>query len=155
MKHFIANMLALAAFTGAALAEGSAIQPITDPVVAKECSACHMAFQPQMLSARSWEALMGDLANHFGENASLDQATADTIKAYLVANAADANGAKSRWTKGVDASQTPLRITETPFWIGRHQGEVSPKSFQRADVGSKANCKACHSGADKGFFGDD
>src|SRR4051812_22331997 len=58
----------------------------------KECGACHMAFQPELLPARSWTALMAGLDNHFGENASLDAATSQAILAYLQAHAADVGG---------------------------------------------------------------
>ena len=45
-------------------------RPIKDAVVLKECGACHMAFQPQMLPKRSWGKIMSELPNHFGEDAS-------------------------------------------------------------------------------------
>ena len=64
-----------------ALADGPRVPPVDHQATIKECAACHMAFPPQMLPARSWEALMGDLANHFGENAQLDAAAAADIKA--------------------------------------------------------------------------
>ena len=153
MKTYLVAGLVLAASLTPALAEGGMrIVPIKHEATTKECSACHMAFQPQMLPARSWQAIMGDLTNHFGENAQLDQAIADDITAYLVANAGDANG-NSRILRGLKASETPLRITEMPWWVRAHRGEVSEASFKRA--GSKANCVACHSAADKGYFGDD
>src|SRR4051794_36311846 len=60
--------------------------------LAKECGACHMVFQPELLPARSWTALMGGLANHFGENAALDADTTRDILGYLQAHAADARG---------------------------------------------------------------
>lgn len=46
------------------------LPPIANDAVKKECGACHMAFQPQFLPQRSWRLMMGDLANHFGEDAS-------------------------------------------------------------------------------------
>jgi len=149
----LAVLAFLAGSPAPALAEGGVgLRQVTHEATKTECSACHMAFQPQFLPARSWQALMSDLTNHFGENAQLDQATAADITAYLVANAADANG-KSRILRGVKDSETPLRITDMPWWIRAHSEEVSPASFNRA--GSKANCVACHRGADKGYYGDD
>ena len=51
---FAAALLCLAA-AGPALAEGGAmVPPIDNPVVQKECGACHMAYAPQMLPTRSW-----------------------------------------------------------------------------------------------------
>lgn len=135
--------------------EGEYIRPVSDPVVMTECGACHMAFPAGLLPARSWQAVMADLGNHFGENAGLDEATTKHITDYLVANAADAGGKRSRMLRGVGADAIPLRITEMPWWVREHNGEVRPGAFEDPRVGSKANCVACHRGADKGYFEDD
>lgn len=128
---------------------------VADPTYKKECGACHMAFQPGFLPKRSWEAVMGGLKDHFGENAALDAATTEAITKYLVANAADARDPAPRILRGVDANATPLRITETPWWRREHEKEVRPEAFLNPKVGSKANCIACHAGADKGVYEDD
>ena len=44
-----------------------------------------MVYPAALLPARSWDALTSDLANHFGEDASLEQTVVDGIKAYLMA----------------------------------------------------------------------
>jgi nitrate/TMAO reductase-like tetraheme cytochrome c subunit len=127
---------------------------ISNDNVNKECSACHMAFQAPFLPARSWQAIMGDLPNHFGEDASLtDPAVVQDITDYLVANAGDANGKMNGWVKRIPPDKTPLRITETRGWIGAHSEEVSQRMWKKA--GLKSNCVACHTGAAKGVFGDD
>ncbi len=110
-----------------------------------------MAYPAQFLPARSWQAITSDLANHFGEDASLDPATTKIIADYLVANAADSSNGNPRILRGISASATPLRITETPWWIRSHR-EVSPARFLQADVKSKSNCLACHR---NGNYGDD
>lgn len=141
-----------------------AVAPATSPPPAKptlspaamfksECGACHIPFPPAMLPARSWTALMNGLAEHFGENASLDADTVQTLRTYLEANAADAGGRGRRILRGLKPDVTPLRITQMPFWIAIHGGEVSPSAFKRAK--SKSNCAACHSQAANGVFGDD
>src|SRR5690242_1601006 len=89
----------------------------------KECGACHMAFQPEFLPAQSWTALMAGLGNHFGENATLDAATSQAILAYLQAHAADASGGRHHHNhalRGLSSGDTPLRITETPYWVREH-----------------------------------
>ena len=153
MKKLIAAaaLLGLTALAAPAFAEGERWPAVDHEATKTECSACHIAFQPQMLPARSWEALMGGLDNHFGENASLDPKVADDIKAYLVANAADAKGVKSRWTRGLTAKDTPLRISETPRFQRAHH-EVSAATFQRKEIGSAANCAACHKEAVQGLY---
>ncbi len=144
--------LATALPASTASAEGDYFRPVTDETVKAECAACHMAFPAGMLPASSWEALMADLPNHFGEDASLDDATRATITAYLVANAAPE---RSYIARSVAKGDPVLRISETPWWIEEHRGEVSPKAFENPKVGSKANCVACHRGAEKGYFEDD
>jgi hypothetical protein len=137
-------------------AEGGAIvPPIEHAATLKECGACHLAFPPQMLPARSWKKLMGDLANHFGENAGLPEATRAEIAAYLGANAGDAALSKNGryFLRGIDPADTPLRITQTPFWQAVHD-EVPNAYFTGAQVKTPANCVACHRTAAKGIFGE-
>lgn len=128
---------------------------VTDAATVKECGACHMAFQPQMLPKRSWRAIMGDLQNHFGEDASLPADQARHIENYLTANAGDAGKWQFGAVRGLKGNDTPLRISETPFWVRAHRGEVRPGAFSDPRVGSKANCVACHRGAEKGYYEDD
>ena len=153
---FFAALLCLAA-AGPARAEGGAmVPPIDNPVVQKECGACHMAYAPQMLPTRSWQAIMGNLGDHFGENASLPAADGATILAYLVAHAGDAPSTANgrRFMRGILADATPLRITDTRFWKRGHS-EISTASFGAPNVKSKANCVACHSGAAAGQSGEE
>ena len=114
--------------------------PTAEETFNSECGACHMAFPPQFLPARSWQAIMAGLPTHFGENASLDPDTERQISEYLVANAA---GTGSPVFRGLDSNAAPLRITETPFWIRLHH-ELRASVFDRPDVKSKSNCVACH-----------
>lgn len=90
--------------------------------------------------------------DHFGENANLDEATCAEIEAYLVQNAADAGGRSSGLLYRVSLEETPLRISEMPWFRSEHDGEVFPRRLQRA--GSMSNCAACHHGADRGVFED-
>jgi hypothetical protein len=123
--------------------------------VTKECGSCHMVFPPQMLPARSWTAVMDGLDKHFGENATLDDAKKKEIADWLVANAGDARGVNGHYLRGLSAGQTPLRISETPYWIKEHRKEVSEADYAKPSVKSKANCAACHKDAAKGNFDDD
>ena len=88
---------------------------------------------------------MDGLDNHFGENASLDAATIATIKVFLVANSAGSPSTRnSPWLRGINSTETPLRITETPFWVAVHQKEVPPAAYTDPRVKTKSNCLACH-----------
>ena len=129
--------------------------PITDSTVSKECGACHMAFQPQMLPKRSREKMMAGLNDHFGEDASLDKPMTQHITAYLVANAADTSWWGGKFMRGVKDHMVPLRITETPHWVHEHNDEVPARAWANPKVKSKANCLACHPRANRGDYDDD
>ncbi len=130
---------------------------VTNEAMKKECGACHMAFQPQFLPQRSWTRMMGDLSNHFGEDASLPEAKRVDITDYLVANAGDVSPSREgrRYVKSIASNQAPLRITEIPRWVREHRGEVRESAWTDPRVKSKANCIACHRGADAGWYDDD
>ncbi|PKO88024.1 MAG: cytochrome C [Betaproteobacteria bacterium HGW-Betaproteobacteria-10] len=127
--------------------------PVTDPVVKEECGSCHLAFAPSMLPASSWQRMMGDLKNHFGDDASLDPQTATTITNYLVANAADKAGQRygDKLLRGVSAKNAPLRITELPKWVKEHR-KVPNWEWQHKEVRTRANCTACHVDAESGYY---
>ncbi len=145
-----------AVILGRALAGGGHYYPpIADPVVKEECGSCHLAFAPSMLPASSWKRMMADLKNHFGDDASVDAATAARITDYLVANAADKGGRQysSKLLRGVSARNAPLRITELPKWVKEHR-EVPDWEWKHKDVRTRANCTACHADAEFGRYDD-
>ncbi len=129
--------------------------PVTDPVVKEECGSCHLAFAPSMLPARSWQRMMSDLKNHFGDNASVEPVLAAKITRYLTANAADANGQlrDGKLLRGVDSMSVPQRITTLPEWVRKHR-KVPDWEWRHKDVRTKSNCVACHAGAERGIYDD-
>jgi Dihaem cytochrome c len=143
------SLTAKAAETGGGSPGASTPTRSSEQAFNDECGACHFAFPPQFLPARSWQAIMAGLDNHFGENASLDADTAKQITDYLVANAA---GPGSPVLRGLDPQETPLRITETRLWNRIHH-EIRPSVYDRPDIKSKSNCLACHGGGAR--VGDD
>jgi len=128
--------------------------PVTDKITLQECGSCHIAFPPSMLPAASWKRMMGELANHFGDDASVDADTAAAITRYLSGQAGDASTRPGKLLRGLRAGEAPLRITELPKWVHEHD-EVPKADWTRKDVGSKANCGACHLDAQQGYFDDD
>jgi hypothetical protein len=108
-----------------------------------ECSACHLAYPPQLLPVESWRAMMTQLDKHFGADASLDAKTAAEIRAFLEANA----GRNKR-----EATGKPLqRITETR-WFKKEHDEVPARVWSSAAVKQPGNCAACHIQAERGDF---
>lgn len=96
---------------------------------------------------------MTGLDSHFGENATLDAPTRDEIARFLASNSADKsdNRRSSRINQSIPANATPVRISETRYFLSKHD-EISPTTFKRKSIGSAANCIACHKGAEKGDF---
>lgn len=137
--------LALALCAAAPALAGQRQRPPVDPTYLAECASCHIAYPPRFLPAASWRALMSDLGDHFGSDASVDAAAAATILQYLEANA--------RRRRAAD-DPTPLRITETR-WFRHQHDEIAPAVFRRAAIRSAANCGACHTGAADGDFSEE
>ena len=119
---------------------------VRDELTRTECGACHMVFQPRFLPAISWSTMMSGLANHFGEDASIDDVSKTKILAYLVKNA------RKKKFKTRNGKQ-PLRISQLRCFVSEHRGEVSKRSLAKA--GTLANCASCHQGADRGQYDDD
>lgn len=149
--------LALGAFLlfGAAPADAGDgwVPPIRNEAVLKECGACHMAFQPAFLPARSWRRMMDGLADHFGEDASLTADTLDIIRTYLAANAGDVvmQGRALKYMQWVAPGGAPQRITENPDHLRKHR--FPDTVWKDPKVLTKSNCLACHSGAEHGRYG--
>lgn len=111
----------------------------------KECSSCHMAYQPSLLPKRSWDKTMNTLDNHFGTDATLDPSDHKTIQNYLASYA-------SKNDRLVDMKgAVALRISETPYFVREHR-EVTKKMVTQPQVKSFANCNACHSKAESGSY---
>jgi nitrate/TMAO reductase-like tetraheme cytochrome c subunit len=111
-----------------------------------ECAACHTAYTPGLLPARSWQRIMAGLDRHYGTDASLDDATVQQLSAWLQANAGT--------YKRVVEEPPEDRLTRSA-WFERKHREVPSPVWKHASVKSAANCAACHPGADRGDFDDD
>jgi len=117
-----------------------------------ECASCHMAYQAGLLPAASWQKLMQPqaLADHFGDNAELDEADRQEILAFLLAHASDRGRAWIRARGG----EAPLRITELSYFKREHR-ELPKRMVQgNPKVRSLSNCQACHTGAARGDYGE-
>ncbi|MAS24497.1 MAG: diacylglycerol kinase [Oceanospirillaceae bacterium] len=115
---------------------------------AAECSSCHIAYPAKFLPARSWQALMSGLDDHFGEDASLTPAQQSGILNYLTSAAGD----DYKFSRRLDDQETPLRITELPYFLRKHD-EVPQRMVQdNPQVRSFSQCDSCHRQAAKGRF---
>lgn len=126
---------------------GFGVPPATlDATYVKECGSCHFAYPPSLSPASSWVAMMGGPDAHFGENASLDSATATKIRDYLVANAAENWDTRPANAFRIRNADDPLRITATPTWQRIHRG-IPDAVFKSPKIGVKGACNACHQDA--------
>jgi len=119
----------------------------------KICGECHLAYHPTLLPIRSWQTMMDEQHQHFEEDLDLDEETVKKITHFLVTNAAETALTKTAWKmdQTIPLEQSPQRITETAYWLARHQS-LDKAVWQRPTVNSKANCSACHLDAHLGTF---
>lgn len=120
-----------------------------------ECGSCHLAYHPTLLPARSWDRMLSEQGDHFGEDLALDAATLQEVREFLVANAAESLLSEPAWKilRTTSAAEAPLSITETPYWQRKHR-DIADAVWNRPDVQGKGNCAACHLDAEEGTFED-
>lgn len=112
-----------------------------------ECGSCHIPFPAKRLPAASWQKIMANLGDHYGTDASLDDAAlVATISRFLAANAGD----PARY-QDVKGAAVPMRITQTRWFLREHD-ELPAGVWKRPSIKSAANCGACHQGAAEGNF---
>jgi len=135
------------AFVGKTLPESALWQ--------EECGSCHLAFHPSLLPARSWQSLLAGQDRHFRDDLGLEAATVAKLLAFAVPNSAEQHASEAAWkiNRSVPADATPLRITETPYWVKKHR-EIAAADWKNPKVKSKANCAACHQDAEAGTYED-
>jgi len=130
------------------------VAPVENALYKQECSGCHYAYQPGLLPARSWEKIMKNLDNHFGDNAELSKEDTLKLTNYAVKNASDNSNYKrsKKIHRSISKNETPIRITEVAY-IKRKHRELSRRHLaDNPEVKTLGNCQACHTKIDKGSF---
>jgi hypothetical protein len=117
-----------------------------------ECASCHLAYPAHLLPQRSWQIIMATLPDHFGDDASLSPAVQADIMAYLSGNSA---GNNDHMLRRVADEQSPLRITELPYFKGKHRKIPDRMVMNNPQISSLSQCDSCHKGAEKGQFDED
>jgi cytochrome c553 len=141
------SFIAAATFSLPALADRLPIPADAPPAFRAECGSCHLAFPPTLLAADDWRRVMSSLDRHYGDNASLDDATRRTIEDFLVRNAGS-----GRRTQGTGAGPGVLPRLTLTGWFRHEHDEVPAAVWKDKSVGSAANCAACHTRAEQGSF---
>lgn len=127
---------------GLSVAFASNVTPVDNALYQKECASCHFGYQPALLNKVSWEKVMTNLSDHFGTDASLGKVESEQILNYLVTNAGSGK---------ITANNNTMQITKSPYFIKEHR-KITPNLIEQKEVGSLANCMACHTTADKGSY---
>jgi hypothetical protein len=131
------------------------LKPVTNQTYREACGECHFAYQPELMPSGSWQKILNQLDDHFGEEIEIDPDMIRIISEYLKINSAENSFSKrSKKIMRSLGNQVPMRITDIPY-IRREHHELDPAIFKRKSIGSMANCTACHITAKKGIYDDD
>ena len=161
--RFILVLTALAFFglvTGTTMGDDDhgyrrdAVHPVvTNDLYTQECGSCHFAYPPGLLPGASWDKIMSELDQHFGDNAEMQSQTKQTLLAYLKDNSADrANSRLSKKFMRSMRGQIPVRITQVPYF--KHEHDEVPERLVKGnpEVKSLSHCDKCHQNASQGSF---
>ena len=114
-----------------------------------------LCIPPTLLPKKSWEVMMSDLENHFGDDASIDDESNKNILAYLVKNSAETSSMESSWNfLNSIGDKDIIAMSDTIFWKETHK-DIPKELYNHKNIKNKANCKACHSDIEKGLIEDE
>lgn len=142
----VASVAALVALAPAHADSAGMLRRDTPSAYLQECASCHVGFPPGMLPARSWQRVTSGLAKHYGSDASLDAALEQQIGDWLQKHAGT--------YKRVREEPPQDRITRSE-WFERKHRKLAPSVWADPRVKSRANCAACHPGAEQGNYDED
>lgn len=100
--------------------------------------------------------MMSNLSDHFGDDATVDEKTFQTISSYLNENSAEKSMQYKRSRKIVENLNgvIPDSISKMPYMKKKHQ-DIKEHLITQKEVKGLFNCTACHQNAKKGIFSDD
>jgi hypothetical protein len=142
MRKTVFAFMAVAVSSLSAMADDFYMPQVTDEAVVKACGECHLTFHPSVLPAASWRKVLATLADHYGENATIDAAIRDKVTAYFIANA-DGEG---------DAADPPMRFTESGWFLKEHSEGDIEGMIRANNVRTWTDCIACHRNAEAGIW---
>lgn len=132
------------------------IKPVDNTIYEKECGSCHFAYQAGLLPSNSWNKMMSNLSDHFGDDATVDEKTFQTLVGYLNENSAEKSMNYKRSRKIVENlnGTIPDSISKMPYMKKKHK-DIKEHLITQKEVKGLFNCTACHQNAKKGIFSDD
>lgn len=132
------------------------IKPVDNTIYEKECGSCHFAYPAGLLPSSSWNKMMSNLDKHFGDDATVDEKTFQTLVSYLNENSAEKSMNYKRSRKIVENlnGTIPDSISKMPYMKKKHE-DIKEYLITQKEVKGMFNCTACHQNAKKGIFSDD
>jgi cytochrome b len=119
------------------------------------CGTCHVPYHPTLLPARSWNAVLDHVHDHFGQDLAIDATTVREIREFMATHSAETGVTEAAYkiNRSIPLHDTPRRITETGYWVEKHR-DIDESSWGNAAVGRKNNCAGCHLDAHEGTYED-
>ncbi len=116
------------------------------------CGSCHFSYQAGLMHGISWEKMINNLDDHFGQPVKLTEVEIRTMRRYLLDNSAGhVNDEISiKILQSLNYNPVPLRITKTPFFINKHNPE-----HNKLNRDSMGQCDNCHQDAQLGDYNKD
>lgn len=141
-------------FSGWFGGDKSGVATINNTLYLDECGRCHFAYQPGLLPIASWEKVMSNLSNHFGEHIKVPDDKNIQIRNFLLDSAAGRTNRKIsvKFVRSLHKGQIPLRISEIPYFIHKHETLSHNMVRDNPAVKSLSHCNACHTDATKGTY---
>src|SRR5574344_1429256 len=132
------------------------IKPVDNTIYEKECGNCHFAYPAGLLPSSSWNKMMSNLDKHFGDDATVDEETFQTLVSYLNENSAEKSMNYKRSRKIVENlnGTIPDSISKIPYIKKKHK-EIKENVITQKEVKGLFNCTACHKNAEKGIFSEE
>ena len=113
------------------------------------CGRCHFPYQPGLLPGISWEKLMLNTNEHFGQSLNMTEVEIRSMIRYLLDNSAGHvnDEISSQILKTLEYNPIPIRITKTPYFIKKHNYPGNNKNI--------VQCDSCHQDARVGGYKND
>ena len=116
------------------------------------CGSCHFPYQAGLMPGISWEKMMNNLDDHFGQPVKMTDVEIRSMRRYLLNNSAGHvnDEISNQILKSLKYNPVPLRITKTLFFIDKHNQDH--KKLNRKNMGQ---CDSCHQDARHGSYDKD
>ena len=113
------------------------------------CGSCHFPYQPGLLPGISWEKMMNNLDEHFGQKVKMTDVETRTMRRYLLDNSAGHvnDEISNQILQSLKYYPAPVRITQTPFFVDKHNQLKNKVKLQ-----NMGQCDLCHQDAQQGLY---